>query len=159
MIKFNHIIVYVRGVPHCHIVAFLHPDDKLRMNVDKIDQMIWAEIPIDFDSKEFKDYMKEYRDADKDRPQRFREFHLDPQNDDDHANDQDLKRNNNMDIDHEKDEDPKRVNPQGAPKIRRQTLSKSGESMSELLEFFDIDNGEEPSMSNWNEVSLIFISI
>ena len=57
-------MLYLRGCPHAHICAFLHPDDKLKQNADRIDQMIWAEIPLDYGSDEFKEYVKEYRRED-----------------------------------------------------------------------------------------------
>ena len=62
----------MRGVPHCHLVCCLHPDDKIKSDIDKIDQMIWAEIPIDYDSKELDDYIKEWRDVDKNRTRRWK---------------------------------------------------------------------------------------
>ena len=61
----------MRGVPHCHLVCCLHPDDKIKSDIDKIDQMIWAEIPIDYDSKELDDYIKQWRDVDKNRTRRW----------------------------------------------------------------------------------------
>ena len=57
-------MLYLRGCPHAHICAFLHPDDKLKQNADRIDQMIWTEIPLDYGSDEFKEYVKEYRRED-----------------------------------------------------------------------------------------------
>ena len=62
----------MRGVPHCHLVCCLHPDDKIKSDIDKIDQMIWAEIPIDYDSKELDTYIKEWRDVDKNRTHRWK---------------------------------------------------------------------------------------
>ena len=56
--------LFLRGCPHAHICAFLHPDDKLKQNADRIDQMIWTEIPLDYGSDEFKEYVKEYRRED-----------------------------------------------------------------------------------------------
>ncbi len=58
-------------------MAFLHPDDKLKMDIDKIDQLIWAEIPIDYDSKELEDYLKEYRSADNHRTHRWKQGNSD----------------------------------------------------------------------------------
>ncbi len=71
----------MRGVPHAHIVAFLHPDDKLKNDINRIDQMIWAEIPIDFNSKECKDYLEQYRSSDDHRPQRWKQPDVNESND------------------------------------------------------------------------------
>ena len=46
-----------RGIPHAHICICLHPSAKLRVGVnnqstnDRIDQMIWGEIPVSCESK------------------------------------------------------------------------------------------------------------
>ena len=61
----------MRGCPHAHICLFLHPDDKLKKNADFIDQMMWAEIPIDYDSGEFEDFLDAYRHEDDDRTHRW----------------------------------------------------------------------------------------
>ena len=63
----------MRGAPHAHICAFLHPDDKLKQDIDKIDQMIWAEIPIDYNSGEFQTYLKKYRNVDINRTHRWKQ--------------------------------------------------------------------------------------
>ena len=154
--KYNiFVVIDLRGVPHAHIVAFLHDDDKLRMNVDWIDQMIWSEIPIDFDSKDFKDYLKEYRNADKDRPRRFREFHLDGKNGV-HENVQD-------DVGLEQTQNRKGGIIESVSMEHEGEQSEDDESMTQLLDFFNIDNDEEPSMNNEKDVfefsdNFIFIS-
>ena len=61
----------MRGCPHCHIVGFLHPDDKMNNNIDAIDQCIWAEIPLDYNSGDSESYLKAYRAVDKNRPHRW----------------------------------------------------------------------------------------
>ena len=71
----------LRGVPHAHIVAFLHPDDKLKNDINRIDQMIWAEIPIDFNSKECKEYLEQYRSSDDHRPHRWKQPDTNDSND------------------------------------------------------------------------------
>ena len=38
---FSSTFMYLRGVPHAHIVCFLHPDDKMKNFPDLIDQTIW----------------------------------------------------------------------------------------------------------------------
>ena len=63
----------MRGTPHAHICVFLHEDDKVKTDPDKIDQMMWAEIPIDADSIEPDEFLKEYRKEDADRPRRWKE--------------------------------------------------------------------------------------
>ena len=141
----------MRGVPHCHIVAFLHPEDKLRMDLDRIDQMIWAEIPIDFGSDDFLDYLKNYRNGDQNRNQRFREFHLDPQK---HVG-EDIKDDGDLNV----DQDPKPVQPKPVSNIRIEKSSQPHDSMSELLAFFNIDNPDDSSMSNWIEVNFNFLLI
>ena len=52
---------------------FVHEDDKVKTDPDKIDQMMWAEIPIDADSNEPDEFLKEYRKEDEDRPRRWKE--------------------------------------------------------------------------------------
>ena len=61
----------MRGTPHAHICVFLHPDDKIKTDADKIDQMMWAEIPIDYGSNEFEEFLKKYRTYDDDRTHRW----------------------------------------------------------------------------------------
>ena len=48
----------LRGTPHAHICIFLYPDDKLKNDIDNIDQTIWAEIPIDYQSGEFEQFLE-----------------------------------------------------------------------------------------------------
>ena len=62
----------MRGTPHAHICIFLHEDDKMKTDADKIDQMMWAEIPIDADSNESEEFLKQYRKEDDDRPRRWK---------------------------------------------------------------------------------------
>ena len=64
----------MRGTPHAHIIVFLHEDDKPKDDIDKIDQMMWAEIPIDYKSNEFKKYLDAWRQADDHRSQRWKEI-------------------------------------------------------------------------------------
>ncbi len=61
------------GCPHCHIIAFLHPDDKLKQDLDKIDQLIWAEIPVDNDSGELNRFLTAWRKEDSSRSARWKE--------------------------------------------------------------------------------------
>ena len=51
---------------------FFHPDDKINGDIDRIDQMMWAEVPINFQSKEFDEYLDTWRHADDDRTQFWR---------------------------------------------------------------------------------------
>ena len=55
-----------------HICVFFHPDDKINGDIDRIDQMMWAEVPINFQSKEFDEYLDTWRHADDDRTQFWR---------------------------------------------------------------------------------------
>ena len=66
----------MRGTPHAHICIFLHEDDKVKTDRDKIDQMMWAEIPIDNDSNEPQEFLKQYRKEDEDRPHRWKEMDI-----------------------------------------------------------------------------------
>ena len=65
-------VLFLRGVPHAHICAFLHEDDKLAGNIDKIDQLMWAEIPIDCNSAESASFLKKYRNVDNHRTHRWK---------------------------------------------------------------------------------------
>ena len=62
----------MRGTPHAHICVFLHEDDKVKTDPDKIDQMMWAEIPLEYNSKESDDFLKKYRRADDHRTHRWK---------------------------------------------------------------------------------------
>ena len=67
----------LRGAPHAHICIFLHEEDRLTDDSDKIDQMMWAEIPVEYNSKESEEYLKKYREFDDHRTHRWKS--LDPQ--------------------------------------------------------------------------------
>ena len=59
---------------------FLHPDDKLHHNPDRIDQTMWAEIPIDHNNEESDEFLKKYRTNDDHRTDRWRTFEHNQQN-------------------------------------------------------------------------------
>ena len=51
---------------------FIHEDDKMNNNVDDIDQTIWAEIPLDYDSGEVESFLKEWRSQDNERSHKWK---------------------------------------------------------------------------------------
>ena len=67
----------MRGCPHAHICIFLHEEDRLEEDTDKIDQMMWAEIPVEYNSKESDEFLMKYRRSDDHRTHRWK--FLDPQ--------------------------------------------------------------------------------
>ena len=64
----------LRGCPHAHICVFLHEQDRISDDPDKIDQMIWAEIPVEYNSKEGEEFLKKYRKSDDHRYQRWKDL-------------------------------------------------------------------------------------
>ena len=45
-------------------------------NIDRIDQMIWAEIPVDYGSKDSKEFLKQWRRNDDDRTHLWKDMDL-----------------------------------------------------------------------------------
>ena len=62
----------MRGCPHAHICVFLHEEDRMGDDPDKIDQMMWAEIPVEYDSMEDEEFLKKYRKSDDHRNHRWK---------------------------------------------------------------------------------------